>query len=38
MPQTVIEILTSEMTTHISAVTALNETDLEKDEGMPPAA
>jgi hypothetical protein len=31
-----IEILVNEVTTHNSAVTALNETDLEKDEGMPP--
>jgi hypothetical protein len=31
-----IEILVNEATTHNSAVTALNETDLEKDEGMPP--
>jgi hypothetical protein len=30
-----IEILVSEVTTHSSAVTARNETDLEKDEGMP---
>jgi hypothetical protein len=31
-----IEILVNEVTMHNSAVTALNETDLEKDEGMPP--
>jgi len=31
-----IEILVSEVTTHNSAVTAMNETDLEKGEGMPP--
>jgi hypothetical protein len=31
-----IEILVNEVTTHSSAVTALNETDLEKGEGMSP--
>jgi len=31
-----IEILVNEVTTHSSVVTALNETELEKDEGMPP--
>jgi len=31
-----IEILVNEVTTHSSAVTALNETDLEKGEGTPP--
>ena len=31
-----IEILASEVTTHNNAVTALNETDSEKDERMPP--
>jgi hypothetical protein len=31
-----IEILVNEVTTHNSAVTALNETDLEKDEGVRP--
>jgi hypothetical protein len=31
-----IEILVNEVTTHSRVVTALNETDLEKDEEMPP--
>jgi hypothetical protein len=30
-----IEILVNEVTTHGSAATAVNETDVEKDEGMP---
>jgi hypothetical protein len=30
-----IEILVNEVTTHSSAVRAVNETDVEKDEGMP---
>ena len=30
-----IEILLNEVTTYNNAVTALNETDFEKDEGMP---
>jgi hypothetical protein len=31
-----IEILANEVTMHRSAVAAVNETDVEKDEGMPP--